>query len=300
MIYAISEYYRTRFGGKVMRIPINIPASCPGRCTYCAPEGAGFEAQDSRMPIKEQIEKNIAYIGKKYNTNMFCAYFQNWSNTYMSADKLKGYLLETEDDRIVEMSIATRPDCISDTVCDILKETGEHFKRDMWVELGLQSINRETLKKINRGHGTAEFIDAVLRLKARGIKTMAHVILDLPWDTHDDVTDCAKFISALRVEGVKLHSLYIPKGSAMEAELAAGEFTPLEDYACRAAEFLAYLSPDCVVARLTGRIPQEKSAYFAKWWTQSDDILKEMTKNGWTQGCKCDYLNGAALKRLNY
>lgn len=306
MYYSVSKYYREKYGQKVMRLPVNLEVSCPNRketgigCTFCSPVGAGFEAKSSSFSVAEQIEKNMQYIGEKYGVNLFSAYFQNFSNTYQPASKLYDALMQVKGKNIVEYAIATRPDCISYKAAQTIMKAGAETNREVWVELGLQSANFRTLKNINRGHSLAEFIDGVFILKKSGAKVCAHVILDLPGDTLEDCIECAKIISALRVDGVKLHSLYIPKGSIMEADYAAGKLELNSDYAERAVEFLAYLSGDCIIHRLTGRIPEEYSVYSNKWWEQKLEIERIMKERAITQGCKCNYLNGAALRRAGF
>ena len=290
-----------------MKIPVNIPVSCPNRenggtgCTFCSPIGAGFETLDAKLPILEQISRNMEYIGRKYKAECFALYFQNFSNTYMRVEQLERILTQEFPEQIVEIHISTRPDCVSDRTAGVLKKVSE--KRPVTVELGLQSPNFRTLQKIERGHTLAEFIDAVLTLRDVKIPVTAHVILDLPWDTREDAVECAKILSALRIQGVKLHSLYIPKGCKMEAQVESGEITlwPSEEYVERAVAFLCYLRKDCVIHRLTGRIPQEfcSQAYTPpKWWEVKERIEERMRESNFVQGCKCDYLDGAALARL--
>lgn len=306
MYYPVSEYYKNKYGEKVMRLPINLNVSCPNRsesgmgCTYCSPKGAGFEAQNSALSIAEQLEKNMEYIGGKYGVKLFSAYFQNFSNTYQPAENLYEALMQVKGENIVEYAIATRPDCVSEKTAEVIMRAAKLTGREAWVELGLQSANFRTLEKINRGHSLAEFIDCVFILKKCGLKVCAHVILDLPGDTLEDCIECAKILSALRIDGVKLHSLYIPKGSPMETEYAEGKLKLCSDYAERAAEFLAYLSKNCVVHRLTGRIPEEDSVYANRWWEQKLEIEKIMKEKALVQGCKCQYLNGAALRRAGF
>ena len=206
--------------------------------------------------------------------------------------------------QMVEIYVATRPDCISDATCALLKEAQEQWGRRIFLELGLQTPNYHTLVSMHRGHTLAEFLDAVLRLHQAGLGVVAHVILDLPGDTMLDAIESAKILSTLGVEGVKMHSLYIARGSALEEEYLAGKISPpsAEEYAKRAAAFLAHLAPEMVVHRLAGRIPEALCAADSgeSWWKTRDRILAHLSEAGLWQGAQCDYLNGAALRAAGW
>src|SRR5690606_38912949 len=138
-----------------------------------------------------------------------------------------------------------RPDCVNDRYLDFLSELNEEKKFDINIELGLQTVNYHTLAKINRGHGLAEFIDAVLRIKKHGFETCAHLILNLPWDTCEDAVENARILSALGVEYVKLHSLYVVKGTPLGDLYERGEIEiiSMKEYVERVCTFLTYLDP---------------------------------------------------------
>src|SRR5690606_32890734 len=152
---------------------------------------------------------NMAYIKKKYNAKKFIAYFQNYTNTYLDLQLFKKYIKESIIEDIVEISISTRPDCISDDYLNFLDIVKKEHNVNITIELGLQTVNYHTLISINRGHTLSEFIDAVLRIKRYDFEICAHVILNLPGDTIIDSIETAKILSVLKVNQVKIHSLYI-------------------------------------------------------------------------------------------
>ena len=311
LYYPYSEYLKNKYGEKVYKLPINVPGTCPNRdgnlgvggCAYCGEIGAGFESLPETLSVPEQLAKNKAYIGEKYGAKKFIPYFQNFTGTYLSETKLEALVRSAVLPDMVGINIATRPDCISDKVVSLLAKIGQDEKIDITLELGLQTANYHTLKSINRRHGFAEFIDAVLRIKRAGLAVTAHIILDLPDDTIADTIETARILSALSVNGVKMHSLYIAKDSAFEKAYQQGELKLLngQEYIVRAAAFLTFLSPEIYIERLVGRIPEEHSISAndgRSWWAIKDDILKTLDEKSLYQGAKCDYLNGAALKRL--
>ena len=149
----------------------------------------------------------------------------------------------------------------------------------------------------------AEFIDAVLRIKRYGFEVCAHMILNLPWDTMNDVIEGAKTLSALQVDQVKLHALYLVKNTKMARDYEAGEFTLIsaEEYARRVVEFLRYLDPKIVLQRLVGRAPEENTIFTnwsMGWWRVQDLIDQIMEDEDISQGSGYDYLHGAAVQKF--
>lgn len=294
-----SDFLRKKYGVKVYKLPINIPCTCPNRdgtagyggCTFCAESGTGFEMLDNAVSVKDQIKLNMDYISKKYKAEKFIAYFQNYTNTYVKLEKFKQYINEAAAENIVEISVSTRPDCIGDEYLKFLSEIKNEKGINISIELGLQTVNYHTLISVNRGHTLAEFIDAVLRIKKYGFEICVHVILNLPGDDIVDTVETAKILSALRVDQVKIHSLYIMENTKMGILYKNKEITIIteEEYVERAVTFLEYLDKDIAVQRLVGRAPKEGSLFVnwgMSWWKIKDDILAKMEKEGRHQGSK--------------
>ncbi len=306
-----SEYLKDKYGTKVYKLPINLPLTCPNRdgcvgyggCIFCGEEGAGYENLSNTISVREQLLENKEYIRKKYKAEKFIAYFQNFSNTYMGIEAFKKYVKDAIQEDIVEISISTRPDCISDSYLEFLSAIKQENNINISFELGLQTVNYHTLKKINRGHSLAEFIDSIIRIKPHGFDVCAHVILDLPWDNIEDAIECSKILSALSVEQVKLHSLYIVENTLFEKMYRNNEITMLskEEYINRVVAFLEHLRPDVVIQRVIGRAPEENTLFVnwnTSWWKIRDEILEKMEEMKTYQGKKCDYLNGKAIRKF--
>ncbi|HLR20614.1 MAG TPA: TIGR01212 family radical SAM protein [Tissierellaceae bacterium] len=307
-----SDYLKDRFGEKVYKLPINLPLSCPNRdgflsrggCTFCGEEGGSFENLSNVLSVKEQISKNIDYISKRYKAKKFIAYFQNFSNTYLPLEKFKTYVEDAIEKNIVGISISTRPDCINDEYLEYLENIQKKHDLEISVELGLQTVNYHSLNKVNRGHTLAEFIDAVLRIKKYNLRICTHLILNLPWDNRTDVIENAKIISALGIDEIKLHSLYIVKDTMMGEQYNKGEIEMItkDEYIERVILFLEYLDPSIIIQRIIGRAPKEDTLFVnwqESWWKIRDEIVETMEKRNSFQGIKCDYLNGKALKKFN-
>lgn len=305
-----SIYLKNKYGEKVYKLPINLPITCPNRirnsgCTFCAEVGTGFEAMESSNSVTEQLVKTKDYISSRYGAKKFIAYFQNYTNTFLPLEIFKSNLIEAcQISDIVEVSISTRPDCISSEYLDILKEIQELYHVGITIELGLQTANYHTLEYIERGHGLAEFIDAILKIKSYNFIICAHVILNLPGDSMLDVVETAKILSSLNCDIVKVHSLYIAKNTKMGLQYEKEEFEicSKEEYLERVATFLEYLNPEIVVERLFSRIPKEDmlfSNWNTSWWKLQDELIEILETNNRYQGKQYHYLNGAALSKLS-
>lgn len=312
-----SDSLKERFGEKVYKIPVQLPVTCPNRdgncgsggCIFCGEVGTGFENLSADLSIASQLKQNIYYIGQKYNANKFIAYFNNYSNTYMTPEMLKNILREASLENVVGFCISTRPDCISkkhlDAIEEVLSESMELHEKtyEVTIELGLQSINYHTLEKLNRGHGLAVFIDAVLKIKSRGFRVCTHLIGNLPWDNKLDIEEAARLLTVLSVDEVKIHTLYVLKNTVLGTLYEAGEIelgTP-EMYVDNVVAFIRLTSPQTVFQRFAGRAPEEETLFCnwgMSWWKIKDMIDHALEIGDFNQGDACDYLDGPAVRRF--
>lgn len=308
---AISAFLKEKYGEKVYKLPVALPLTCPNRdgsagvggCVFCGEIGAGYENLPASMTVQEQLVKNIAHIAPKYKAYKYIPYYQNFSNTYLEPERFKEYMEAGCIDSTVGLAIATRPDCINDTYLEILKGIKETYGVDIYLEYGLQSVNYHTLEKINRGHGMAEFIDAVLRTKRYGFSVCAHMIVNLPWDTMTDTIEGARILTALGVDQVKLHALYIVKNTLMAKwyEEKQFELISADEYIERVIAFLRHLDKNIVLQRLVGRAPEENTLFTnwsMGWWRIQEEIERRMDERDVRQGDLCNYLNGLAVRKF--
>lgn len=312
MLYrAYSDYLKERYGEKVYKLPVALPVTCPNRdgscgahgCTFCGAIGAGYENLPAEMPVREQLAANRTHIVPKYKARKFIAYFQNFSNTYLPVERLRAYVEEACEPDVAAVYLATRPDCVHDAYLAMLRAVKEARGVDIALELGLQSAHCRTLRSVGRGHTLAEFIDAVLRCRRYGLETCAHLILNLPGDDLWDAVESAKVVSALGVDQVKLHALYIVKGTEMARQYEAGEIAliSMDEYMERVIAFLEHLAPEIVVQRLIGRAPESNTLFSnwqTGWWKIRDEILARMAQRGAFQGRLAHYLNGSAVRKF--
>lgn len=307
-----SDYLKETYGEKVYKIPIALPVTCPNRdgtlskepCIFCGSIGADYETKALGLGITRQLDRSIAHVGPKYKAKKFIAYFLNFTNTYAAPSDFKTWIYEAmSHPDVVAVDVSTRPDCIHEVYLDILKEASERYGKDVTIELGLQSSNVHTLEKIGRCHTAAEYIDAALRIGRYGFGQCTHVIADLPWDDRLDVVETAKLISVLPVTEVKLHSLYIVKGTALADMYERGEviLSSMEEYMERVILFLSYLRKDIVIQRIVGRASGGNTLTVnggSPWWDVKKRIDVLMEERQIFQGDRCDYIGGKAVRRF--
>ena len=296
-----SDFLREKFGEKVYKLPVKLDLTCPNRdgtcgvggCIFCGEEGGSFE--NNFGTVREQILKNKDHIKNKYKANKYIAYFQNFTNTYMPFEDFKRVIEESLIEDVVGVSISTRPDYLPKKHLDFLEELNKNYF--VTVEIGLQTPNYHSLKKLNRGHGLSEFIDAAIRLKKRNLNVCTHIIIGLPWDDDLDIIECAKILNVLGIDEVKIHALYILKDTALGKMYERGDIDPisLDDYKKKVILFLRNLKDDIIVERIIGRAPYENSLFCnwnTSWWKIRDEIIEVMHENGYTQG---DLVKGEIL-----
>lgn len=225
------------------------------------------------MSIMEQLEQGANAVSRLYKAEKFIAYFQSYTNTYGPITKLERFYREALDfPGVVGLSIATRPDCVPDEVLDLIADISRHTY--VWLELGLESMHDKTLQWVNRGHGLREFIDAVERSKARGLRLCVHLILGFPGESREEILQTPIFLNRMGIDGVKLHNLHIIKNTVLEKIFRSGAFTLLsrDAYISLLVDFLELLAPEIVIHRLTGETYRELTVA-PDWSTNKNAML---------------------------
>lgn len=306
-----SDALKARYGEKVYKVPLSLPVTCPNRdgtlgeggCIFCGSIGADYETAAAGLSITAQLERSIAHIGSKYRAKQFIAYFPNFTGTYADPADFRAWMEEAAGHpQVVELDVSTRPDCVHEVYLDILRDIAARYGVGITVELGLQTSNPRTLRLLGRGHTAAEFIDAALRIGRYGFGLCAHLIADLPWDDRTDAAETARLVSVLPVTQVKFHSLYIVKGTKLAAMAEAGEvrLLPMEEYVERVLLMLSLLRADIAVQRIVGRAsgPRVLAVNGGEpWWDVKKRIEQELILRDLSQGCRCDYMDGKAVRR---
>lgn len=259
----LNKYLKDKFGERTLKICIDGGFTCPNRdgrvgyggCAFCSERGSGEHIIVDN--ISNQV-KNYFTSYKAERANKFIAYFQNFTNTYDSIENLKmKYDSALIDDRIVALAIATRPDCISEDVCKLLKSYSEKYY--VWVELGLQTSNENTGKIINRCYTDEQFSAAVSLLNKYNIDVVTHIMVGLPGENFDDIKNTVNFINNHSIQGLKIHSTYVVKNTRLADMYFNGKYTPisLEYYLDCASYILTHISPDIIIHRVSGDAPKD-------------------------------------------
>jgi len=279
--FAYGWYLRQRFGERVQKISIDAKFTCPnvdgtvakGGCTFCDNRSFSPSRREPIREIRDQIANGISRLKRRYKVDKFISYFQPATNTYAGVDRLAPlYEQALEDDRIVGLSIGTRPDCVSPEVMDLLESFAS--RTYMSVEYGMQTIHNSSLDWMNRGHHHDATIDAIERSRDRGFQVCLHVILGLPGESHADMMATAKEIARLNVDSVKIHNLYCVKNTKLADQVASGEVSLIgrSEYVTALVDFLERIPEHILVERTIGDAPPD---YFVgpSWCLDKSGVL---------------------------
>ncbi len=295
-----NSYLKEIFGQRVQKISLDAGLGCPNRdggisgkgCIYCDQKGSGTGAKSLHdISIREQLAAGTEWAKRRYGAEKYIAYFQSYTNTYAPVEVLKElYDQAVSCEGMVGLSIGTRPDCIDREKLDLIDSYNEKYL--VWIEYGLQSSHDATLAAINRGHDVKAFADAVDMTAEYGIDICAHVILGLPGETGEMMMQTAKFLATLPIQGVKIHSLYVSKGTQLAKMYLDGGFSCMErdEYIEILIDFLELLPPEFIIQRVTGD-PNRGDLVAPAWTLEKTNNLnifkKRLEQRDTWQGKKC-------------
>lgn len=258
--YSANDYMKEIFGEKVYKLALDGGMTCPNRdgkigtggCIFCSESGSGDFAAKRCESISKQIDNAIEILGKKGRGLKYIAYFQSYTNTYAEADYLEKLFSETvSDERIVALSVATRPDCLGDDVMAVLKKVRE--KKPLWVELGLQTADEKIAEYIRRGYKNEVYEKACEKLHKIGAVVITHQIIGLPHESTDGMVSTARYI-AKHSDGIKLQLLHVLKNTDLYHEYEKGNvpYLTLDEYIAILEKIIEALPENTVIHRLTG------------------------------------------------
>ena len=283
---SLDNYFKNTFGEKIYKVSLDGGFTCPNRdgtlstkgCIFCSERGSGDFAGSRGKSINDQIEEQLKLIERKFPTGKVIAYFQNFTNTYGEVEYLRKIYYEAlSHPRVMGLAIATRPDCLQDEIIDLLDEINKkHF---LWVELGLQTINEEVAKIINRQYPLSRYIEAAEKLNSKNIKFVTHIIIGLPHEKEDDPLNTAIFSEKCGTWGVKIHLLHIIKNTRLEDFYNTNEIKiqKKEEYVKKTVKILENLSYNIVIHRLTGDGNKE-TLISPLWSLNKRDVLNSIEK----------------------
>lgn len=282
---SLNQYLKVRFGTKIYKIALDGGFTCPNRdgtlgtrgCIFCSKGGSGDFAESRKLSIYDQIEQGKRKVANKIKDGKYIAYFQAFTNTYSSVDRLQGlYMQAIEHEDIVALSIGTRPDCLSEEVIELLERLNKI--KPIFVELGLQTIHEDTAKYIRRGYELSVYDDAVRRLHKAGLNVVTHLIIGLPNETKDDMLKSVEYVCRV-TDGIKLQLLHILKGTDLEAQYNDGKIKTLtlDEYCDIICDCIKIIPKSVVIHRLTGD-GAKKDLIAPLWSADKKNVLNTLNK----------------------
>lgn len=283
---SLDNYFKLTFGKKIYKVSLDGGFTCPNRdgklskkgCIFCSERGSGDFAGKRGDEIYNQIEEQLKLIEKKFPEGEVIAYFQNFTNTYADVNYLREiYTRALSHPRVVGLAIATRPDCLGEDVLDLLDELNKKYF--IWIELGLQTINEEVARRINRQYPLQTYIDATKKLNERKIKFVTHIIVGLPYENEEDPLKTAIFAEECGTWGVKIHLLHVIKNTILEELYNRNELKlqKKDEYVKKIVKILANLSYNIVIHRVTG--DGDKNSLIGPLWSLNKrDVLNSIDK----------------------
>ena len=278
-----NEYIKQKYNARIKKICIDAGFTCPhrdgtcgvGGCIFCGERGAGDHIDITSHSIREHVERYLRYTRR---VDGFIAYFQSFTNTYAPVDVLRErYDAALFDKRIVALAIATRPDCVSEDVAQLIQSYKSRV--DVWAELGLQTSNDNTARLINRGYDTGAFENACNILKKYDIPIVVHIMIGLPGESDNELKNTVDYINHFDMQGIKIHNTYVMKNTRLEELYLNGEYTPItmDKYTDSVIYVLTHISPEIVIHRLTGDCPPDKLTAPDRN-LRKEDIISEITR----------------------
>lgn len=267
----LNEYLKNKFDERTLKICVDGGFTCPNRdgtlgrggCIYCSQKGSG-ELINCNSSITDQV-KHYFTTYRAQRANKFIVYFQNFTNTYDTIENLKQkYDSALIDDRIVGLSIGTRPDCINEDVAKLLKSYTDKYY--VCVELGLQTSNDKIGNLINRCYTSSQFTQAVEILNKYNIDVIAHIMVGLPTETKQDIMNTVNFVNSHKLQGIKIHSTYVVENTKLADMYKKGEYKALDldDYIETLIDIITHLNPNFIIHRISGDAP--KDILVAPYW----------------------------------
>lgn len=284
---SLDYYIKETFHEKLYKLSLNAGCTCPNRdgtcgtrgCIFCSRGGSGDFAADVSLSIPEQLRVEKEKKKSKYSGHSYIAYFQAYTNTYGPLEVLeKAFTQALTDPEVKVLSIATRPDCLSAEILDLLERLS--LIKPVWIELGLQTIHESTAEFIRRGYPLPVFEEALKKLRALGLSVIVHTILYLPDESEADMLETIEYLNRQDIQGIKLQLLHVLKDTDLyDYYLEHPFFLPtMEEYLEFLGTCLCCLRPDIVIHRLTGDGP--KSLLAAPLWTGNKRlVLNQMEKS---------------------
>lgn len=262
-----ADYFKKHYGQRVQKLTIDAGFTCPNRdgtistggCTYCNNDAFNPSYCKPGKSITQQLSEGVEFHQVRYRrAKNYLAYFQAYSNTHASLDKLKKLFDEAlQFPCVIGLVIGTRPDCIDDEKLDYFVSLTKKYH--ITIEYGVESVYNKTLERINRGHTFEQSVKAIEDTAKLGINAGAHFIIGLPGETKQDIMNSVKTISSLPLSTIKFHQLQIIKDTPMQKEYIENpsgfHMYTMDEYLNLLVKVVERLNPAFVIERIAGEVP---------------------------------------------
>jgi elongator complex protein 3 len=287
------------------------PRPCPhGACLYCptlnAPQSytpsspAVLRARDCGYDAKKQVKARLdAFKAMGHPTDKieliimggtFLSYPEGFQQRFVKAcyDSLNGKdsrslgdakkLNETSEHRCTALCIETRPDFCSPKHISAMLEWGTTR-----VELGVQAIDDQIYKKVNRGHTVQDVVEATERLKKAGFKVGYHLMPGIPGSNPEKDLKMFKEIFSskkFKPDQIKIYPCQVLKGAGIESLYYGEEYVPYnrEQTAELVIKMLKLTPRYCRIMRIMREIPPSYLIAGIKNIDMRKDIEEEIRK----------------------
>ncbi len=281
---SLNHYLRERFGGRVAKISLDAGFDCPNRdgtisssgCVFCNARGSGTGFHGQSISVKDQVERAIPWLTKRYRTDKFIAYFQAYTNTYKPTDELRAiYSQALAFPQVKAMAVGTRPDCVGEAKLDLL--AGINREKEVWLEMGVQSAHDKTLQGINRGHDFKTFRSAAIKAVDRELMVFAHLILGLPGEGFEEAATTVSRLAGLGLAGVKLHGLYVDRNAPLADLYNKGKVRLLtrEEYVNLVCDLIPLMPSKWIIQRIVSD-PARWTLVAPQWMLKKEQIIQEI------------------------
>ena len=281
---SLNRYLRKRFKSRVAKISLDAGFNCPNRdgsisskgCIFCDAKGSGTGFHSRGISVTDQIAKAMPWLAKRYDTEIFIAYFQAYTNTYAPVAELeKIYAQALEFDQIRILALGTRPDCLSRAKLELLARINQ--EKEVWLELGLQSSHNKTLRLINRGHDFETFLESAEKAVEKGLMVFAHLILGLPGEGFEEAARTVERLAGLGLAGVKIHGLYVTKDAPLARMYKKGNIRLLtrKEFVDMICGLIPLLPQDWIIQRLVSD-PGRWILVAPDWMLAKKSVLREI------------------------
>lgn len=284
-----ARHLSLKYRARVRKIPLDAGFTCPNRdgaistsgCVFCNAQGSGSGLLARGLDIAAQYAELVKAYRRRYKAEYFLAYFQSFTNTYGPSAKVSTLIDSVRNlPDLIGLGIGTRPDCLDRTKAEIIASAG---LPETWLELGLQSANDATLVRINRGHTAADFARSATLAHSVGLQVCAHVMVGLPGETQTDFLRTVAFLNDLPVNGIKLHNLYVARGTTLARWFAQGAYVPPDRamYIETVVKTLDMLRPDIIIHRLSAD-PAPGELLAPAWAAEKNPLTRDLRQAlGW-------------------